>query len=158
MRDPHQPGVCGERPGAVRPGRYAVLVAGCLAVAGCGGPSAVEVSGEITFDGKPLPAGRIYFNPDVTKGNDGPQGYAEIRDGKYDTRNGGRGAWGGPTIAVIQGYDGSKGPTPGWLGNRLFREYQEAIDLPKEPCTRNFTVPASAASDLPKAPRGGRTP
>src|SRR5205807_6772258 len=94
----YSPRACGRRPGLC-----AALVAACLAAPGCGGSRGVEVSGEVTFDGKPVPAGRIYFNPDVTKGNDGPQGYAEIHDGKFDTSKGGKGACGGPTVVVISG-------------------------------------------------------
>src|SRR5579859_2435068 len=136
----------------------ALIMAGCVALVGCGGarPQAVEVWGEIIFDGKPLPAGRIYFNPDFSKGNDGPQGYAIIQDGKFDTRKGGAGAHGGPTIVIIQGYDGSKDPASGTMGNPLFTEFQIAVDLPKESCQRDFEVPASAAKDLPKSRRTGR--
>jgi hypothetical protein len=142
-----------------RPIGWAVLAAGWLALAGCGGgPRGVEVAGEVLFDGKPLPAGRIYFNPDFAKGNDGPQGHAVIQNGKFDTRKGGRPATAGPTIAVIQGYDGDQTDVPGSMGNPLFREYQTAVELPRETCTQNFEVPASAAEDAPKAPRSGRRP
>jgi len=138
----------------------AAFVAGCLAVAGCtAAPTAVDVSGEVTFDGKPIPAGRIYFNADVTKGNDGPQGYADIIDGKFDTRNkGGKGAHGGPTVAVIEGYDGNKQANPSSQGQRLFKKYSVAVELPKEACTKNFEVPASAAKGLVKTTGGERGP
>lgn len=118
---------------------FVLFAAAFIAVSGCGGPKSVEVSGNVTFDGKPLPSGRIYFNPDYTKGPDGPQGYAEIKDGKFDTRNGGKGAFGGPTIVVIKALP-------------HFKEYQEAIDLPNEPTKRNFDVPASAGASNPLKP------
>jgi hypothetical protein len=127
-----------------------------LALCGCGGPQRGEVSGNVTFAGKPLPAGRIYFTPDFTKGNDGPQGFADIRDGMFDTRVGGKGSSGGPMIVVIRGYDGIAGDTPGSLGKRLFMDFQIPVELPKEDCTRDFEVPASAADHLPKGPRGGK--
>src|SRR5204862_378695 len=97
MTRPRQPEALLNRFGLAR---WAIVGVLGLAAVGCG-ESRVEVSGEVTFDGKPVPAGRIYFNPDFTKGNDGPQGYADIKDGKFDTRNKGKGACGGPTIAVI---------------------------------------------------------
>ena len=123
-----------------------VWVVLCFAVlVGCG-PKSVEISGTVKFDGKPVPRGRIFFNPDAAKGNEGTQGFAEIRDGIYDTRLKGQGAWGGPTIVVIKGNDGSENFRP------LFLEYQEAVDLPKETCVRDFNVPASAAKGLPKPP------
>ena len=40
-------------------------------------------------------AGRVIFEPDTTQGNSGPGGYANIRDGYYETLRG-KGAVGGP--------------------------------------------------------------
>jgi hypothetical protein len=131
---------------------------GCLAVVGCNnGPKRVDVSGDVTFDGKPLPAGRIFFNPDFTKGNDGPQGYAEIKNGKYNTRTNGKGACGGATVVKIEGYQAGAGDKPGFVGPKLFNEYETKLDLPLETCNRNFDVPASAAANLKKgAKESGR--
>jgi hypothetical protein len=39
----------------------------------------------VTYDGKPVPGGRILFTPD--RGNPGPASVAEITDGKYRTRS-----------------------------------------------------------------------
>lgn len=150
------------RPISARHLRWALLVGilGILPLAGCGSraPQTFDIWGEVTFDGKPLPAGRIYFNPDLAKKNDGPQGYAIIRDGRYDTRLDGSGACGGPTVVLIQGYDGGKDAGPGTMGNLLFKEFSQAVDLPKESGKHDFAVPASAAKDLPKSRRNGRKP
>lgn len=122
--------------------RLLLLLVCASAIAGCDkGSNSAEVDGEVNFDGKPLASGRIYFNPDYTKGPDGPQGYAEIKDGKFDTRKGGKAAFGGPTIVVIQASE--------------IREFQQAMELPKSPSKQNFDVPASAAKDAPKAPEKG---
>jgi hypothetical protein len=135
------------------------LAACCCLVLGCGGkPQGSAVSGKVTFQGKAVPAGRIYFNPDFTKGNDGPQGFAEIRAGAFDTRDGGKPACGGPTIVVIRGLDAPAETAPGSGRTPLFREYQESLDLPRESCTRDFEVPLSAADDLPAPRRVGRGP
>jgi hypothetical protein len=132
-----------------------MLTAGCVAALGCTDrPQGVDVWGEITFDGKPVPVGRIFFNPDFSKGNDGRQGFAAIRDGKFDTRQGGGPACGGATTVVIEGFDRGSNDT---LGNPLFKDYRVAIDLPREPSQRDFAVPASAAKGLPKT-RPGRKP
>jgi hypothetical protein len=88
---------------AARPLLVLVVAAPLL---GCSsGVKLFPVSGTVTFDGKPIPAGRLYFNPDVGKGNDGPQGYADIREGKFDTREGGRGTPGGPMVIRIEGFE-----------------------------------------------------
>ena len=52
---------------------------------GCGKDEGNRVSGMITFNGQPVPAGKIYFTPDTSKGNSGPTGYADITNGRYDT-------------------------------------------------------------------------
>ncbi|MGZ0168146.1 MAG: hypothetical protein ACKVHE_01165 [Planctomycetales bacterium] len=57
----------------------------CIAtLVGCGGvddaPATVTVTGEVTFDGKPLPTGEIIFRP--ADGN-GRVDAAAIKDGKY---------------------------------------------------------------------------
>ncbi|MDB5309445.1 MAG: hypothetical protein JWO38_3647 [Gemmataceae bacterium] len=49
-------------------------------VAGCGGAGTGEVSGTITYDGKPVEAGAIVFTP--ADGN-GPTAGGEIKGGKY---------------------------------------------------------------------------
>jgi len=82
-----------------------ILIA--VAITGCGsatdGPKRFDVSGNVTFDGKPVEYGSIIFTPDTTKQNSGPQGMAKIRDGKYDTSNEGRGVVGGPHHVIITG-------------------------------------------------------
>jgi hypothetical protein len=55
-----------------------------LAAFGCGGGDGSTVSGEVTFNGKPLDKGYVTFNPSDGKGK--PVG-AEIVGGKYTARN-----------------------------------------------------------------------
>src|SRR5690348_2686083 len=93
-----------------RPGLGAGVLAAlvCGLAAGCGGGKGHRVSGKVTFKGAPVPAGRIYFTPDSTKGNTGPTGYADIKDGAYDTAAaGGQGVTGGPVVVAIEGNDPS---------------------------------------------------
>ena len=69
-------------------GRTAILFLICV-LAGCmgdPGPKRYRVSGEITFDGKPVPHGEIVFTPDSGQGNSGPQGIAIIQNGHFDTK------------------------------------------------------------------------
>lgn len=119
-------------------------VAVCLLCGSCNrGPVLHEVSGTVLYDGRPLPAGVIYFDPDVRKQNDGPQGYAIIKDGVYTTATmGGKGTVGGPHLARIEGFDGKPGQELP-LGRSLFTDFQQAVDLPKGPATQDFDVPAA---------------
>lgn len=115
---------------------------------GCGGtdgPARYDVSGSVTFDGKPVPAGVILFTPDGAKNNRGPTGFAKIKDGKYDTRDEGRGTIGGPHIVAVSGFDGHPLPQAELPdGKPLFSDYTLEVDLPQAVVTQDVAVPASA--------------
>lgn len=53
-----------------------------LCTGGCGGSSKVEVSGKVTFQGKPVEMGEISFVP---AGGEGPPDGAVIENGEYHT-------------------------------------------------------------------------
>lgn len=122
----------------------AVLLDGCGSNAN--GPERIDVKGTVTFDGKPVPQGRIIFEPDSKAGNDGPQGYAEIENGTYDTAATGKGPVPGAQIVTITGYDGNVVPpsdddegSP--LGAPLFDAWRTKHEVPKSsPTESNFTV------------------
>lgn len=123
----------------------AVLLTLALSILGCGGasgPQQFDVAGTITYQGKPIPVGMITFEPDASKGNKGAQGFASIQDGRYDTRNKGRGSVGGPQIVVIAGSDGVAVSDDSPSGKPLFAPYTTTIDLGRESSTHDFTVPA----------------
>jgi hypothetical protein len=109
-----------------------------------------DVWGTVTFKGQPVPAGLIAINPDLSKGNDGPQGMAEIRDGRYDTRLLDTGAPSGAVVLLIDGFDSA--PTPDAPSKPLFVGYKLSLDLPKEPTEKNIEVPDSAAAKANAAP------
>lgn len=128
---------------------------GLFASGGCGGDASGRhrVSGSVTFDGRPLPVGEIYFEPDASRGNDGPAGFAPIREGRYDTAGSrhGKGAVAGPQRVRINGYEV---PVPSPAGAEptgvvLFRDYPTTVSLPAAASTQHFDVPKTA---------GGRTP
>ncbi|PQO46075.1 hypothetical protein [Blastopirellula marina] len=81
-----------------------------VALVGCSqssdDPRTFHVQGTATLAGKPIPRGGITFDPDGTLGNSGPQGYAEIVDGKFNTRQNGRATTGGDQVVTISAYDG----------------------------------------------------
>lgn len=142
----------------LRPTRAVVLgtlsgLLGFLAL-GCGGDKGNRVSGKVTYKGQPVPAGRIYFMPDTKKGNKGPTGFAEIKNGAYDTAEpGGHGAVAGAMIVKIEGYDPNQKDKTDAAGETpikpLFPTYQTAAELPKEDTTKDFDVPATAGGKQP---------
>lgn len=112
--------------------------------AGCGDRdgSLHRVTGMVTYGGAPLPAGMIYFEPDSSRGNKGPTGYATIISGSYDTHAGGRGTVGGPHAVRIDGFE----PPPKNVedgGTMLVRDYRTTIDLPESEMVQDFDVPVN---------------
>lgn len=102
------------------------------------------VNGTVTFDGKPVPVGRVFLEPDPEAGNRGPQAIAPIRNGGFATQPR-QGAVAGTVIIEVQGYDGvPSGSYPD--GMPLFPPYRTKQELPKQSSTIAIDVPASAAT------------
>jgi hypothetical protein len=124
--------------------RWKVMALGLLTlciVLGCkdGGQQRHRVSGQVTFDGKPIPSGEVLITPDDSKKNSGAQGIAKIRDGRYDTSGSdGKGYGGGPAIVRVTGLTAE--------GGKLLCEYEFKVDLPQGDATHDLAVPASAAA------------
>lgn len=133
-----------------------VFVVGLCAasLSGCGGNAGYHVSGVVNFNGKPIPAGKIYFTPDTSKKNVGATGFATIKNGSYNTASSdGKPQLGGPMVVRIEGFDPSvKGPqnagdTSGEVTVKsLFPTYETNAHLPKAGAKQNFDVPADAAN------------
>jgi hypothetical protein len=118
-----------------------------LSIAGCGsgqkGPKIYKVSGSVEYGGQPVPKGFVTFIPNTKKGNSGPGGGAEIKDGKFETADG-KGVVGGAYIVQIRGSDGIPTKEEGEDvpdGKELFAPYQVEVDFPTEDIEKDFTVP-----------------
>ncbi len=121
----------------------AVLVAGC----GDSGPVTYRVSGAVTYNGQPVPAGEVVFQPDASLGNKGPGSVVLIKDGRYETDDG-KGVVGGPYIVRIAGFDGVPVGDSS-VGTGLFPPYQTNVEFPKESTTKDFDVPVQAGAAVP---------
>jgi hypothetical protein len=115
-----------------------IVSSGC----GPGGPKRYEHWGTVTYQDKPIPAGMVYFDPDLAAKNDGPQGFAVITDGKYDTRlRKDSGPSSGKYIIRVFAADGiaaSEAP----VGKMIFAsEVQIPVDLPAESTEHNIVIP-----------------
>ena len=145
--------------GAIRRGRTANVLGAVLcmgeviAAGGCSrppaGPVRYPVRGSVTYAGKPVPAGRIVFEPDRAAGNSGPAAYGSIVAGRFTTYPR-MGAVKGPHVVQISGFDGKQF---GELseGRPLFPEYTASATVPAGPVTIDFTVPSPAARHGPEA-------
>ena len=87
-----------------------------------------------------MPAGILYFDPDIGAGEDGPQGNAIIKQGKFDTRDMGQKVGSGKYIVRIYAHDGIVGPEfP--MGKPLLPERTISVELPAQDSTQNFEIP-----------------
>jgi hypothetical protein len=128
--------------GGLRLPAAAALAAAVAAAVGCGGPEdrLYNVSGTVTHNGRPVPKGLIFFDPDTAKGASGTQGFANIRDGKYTTADKGRGVrGGGPYHVRVSGFDG-KEANEAPFGQPLFPEHTLTKDLPPADTELNVDV------------------
>lgn len=130
--------------------RRALIAAVVAAAAGCGpgaGDGTVRVSGTVTFKGKPVPNGRVYFDPDAAKNPGGQQGYADIKDGRYDTAQGGKPPSSGAVVIRVEGLNP---PAADGTNTLLFRAHELKAELAGGASERNIEVPASAGDRMPK--------
>jgi hypothetical protein len=117
------------------------ILFGAIGLAGCAQEEKLyDVSGTVTYDGQPIPKGLIFFDPDVTKGGNGPQGFANIWDGKFTTADKGKGIRGGAYVIRVNGFDGKEAPEAPF-GKFLFPEYTESRELPKEKSELKLDIP-----------------
>lgn len=104
-----------------------------IAAPGCSGeegPARYRVSGTITHRGEPVPVGVIQFMPDSSQGNNGPAGFADIKDGKFDTELAGKGTIGGPHLVMVDAFSGKNinlDVSPN--GDTLVAGYQKRVTL-----------------------------
>lgn len=152
--------------------RFSILLTllASLVCLGCGGDGTYRVSGKVTFKGQPVPAGKIYFMPDSSQGNSGPTGYADIKDGTYDTSlKGSVGCPPGAVIIAVEGIDPNSPPDKPKKGEEasseataklLFPRYELKFDMPKSATVKDIEVPAEAAKgpSTPKPPPGTVVP
>lgn len=120
-----------------------LLMVGILS-AGCGGSrdGIVQIQGEVTYDGQPVPTGRIDFIPVGNEGATGSGGYAMIKAGAFDTRTDGKGLAPGNYLARLNGFDGVAGSDgESSYGKLLFERYEQEIEITPGQEAIRFDVP-----------------
>jgi hypothetical protein len=114
---------------------------------GCGqaGPKRVRVSGAVTYAGQPVELGRIIFEPDTSHGNRGPEGFAPIENGRFDTASPhSKGPVPGATIVRIEGLRLADSQDVASSGRAMFSTYEERVDVPQADLVKDFVVPTSS--------------
>ena len=107
--------------------RLFVMATLWLAILGCSAEvPTFPVEGMVTFKGKAIPKGEIYFDPDISI--KGPQGRALISEGKFSTKDINSGIVPGKYIIRIHGFDG-KPREEAPMGKALFFAYELPMEL-----------------------------
>jgi len=120
---------------------YGLLLAMVVSCGKAGVPR-YELSGTVTYQGKPVPAGSIRFEPVGTTLNNSTIGDADIKDGKYSTLLD-RGIIGGRQRVFVYGFNGIPEPGSGPEGAAIFGSHIVEIDLPDEASKLDIQVPDS---------------
>lgn len=126
----------------------ALAVTSCSA--GCSRADRWDLSGKVTYGGKPVAEGHIAFDP-IQPGAGG--GFAHILEGQYDTRHEGRNHPGGVHRITVVGYKGLANPkNPDSDVVQLFPAYEVEVELPTKKSTLDFDVPADWGRGANKSP------
>lgn len=115
-----------------------------LPAVGCGprGLPRYSLEGTVTFEGKPVPGGKVILEPDFAAGNRGPGAYCEITNGRFTTPAG-RGHVGGAHRVRVMGFEFSVDASTGDLiGRPLFPAYDLSLDLPRADSVQDLVVPS----------------
>ena len=110
---------------------------------GCGspeeGPAKFHLSGKVTFEGKPVPQGKVLFIP--TGDTVGPAGQARIVNGQYSTQEqGGTPVIAGDLLAQVEGFEAD---APGQeVAKALFKPFETAHKMTNADGTFDIEVPA----------------
>jgi len=131
-------------PGALALGLAFVALAGCTSK-----PPMAQISGTVTFQGKPVPAGYISFTPEAGVGS---VRVCQIKDGVYDSsKEGEPGIFPGKNLVRIEGFDGVKVKFWG-QGKQIFNPVDDVVDIPAGTATRDFVIPESAGKNVKIVP------
>ncbi|UUO04593.1 hypothetical protein M4951_14465 [Blastopirellula sp. J2-11] len=101
------------------------------------------VTGEVSFQGDPVPAGIVKLEPDASRGGRGRAYYAEISNGRYATEEF---VPSGPMLLTITGYDGVEvgDSTEGLhfkMGTSLFLPYHTKEEIHESNAQLDFEIP-----------------
>jgi hypothetical protein len=124
----------------------------CLALCGCAGDGLErhQIKGKVTFGGKPVESGAIFFEPTLSAGRIAPTVYLPVRGGAYDT--GVKGPVSGKYRVIVGGIDAaSKRVDDDGITHtsRLFEDHVFEVDIPPPNNTLDVDVPAARAAKQP---------
>jgi hypothetical protein len=106
-----------------------------------------QISGTVTFKGKPIPAGNVMFTPDVSISG-GQVRMFMVTDGAYDSaKDSVPGLLPGKYKVTVAGYDGKQIPMY-FQGKQIFNAIDFMMEVPLGATTKNIEVPDSAGQNI----------
>jgi hypothetical protein len=117
-------------------------------LSGCGGVEPMaQVSGTVTFKGKPIPAGNVMFTPDVSLSG-GQVRMFMVKDGAYDSsKDPSPGLKPRKYEVTVMGYDGNRIPNY-FQGKQIFNAVTEPMTVAPGESKKDFVVPDSAGVNV----------
>lgn len=127
---------------------FCLLLCGVVLAGGCGEKplDRIRIRGTVTYQGKPVENGAIFFEPTESVGKIAPTVYLPVRDGKFDAED--NGPIKGKYRVTVGGMDRSKETkdddgitnTP-----QLFPDYKFEVDIPPPDNKLDVQVPETSA-------------
>lgn len=115
-----------------------IVVLGC----GRGDVQRQHLRGKVTYQGRPVPAGLILFNPIQTEGKGGSRGGARIVQGTYDTQaKDGLAVPVGKTQVLVTGYSKLAESEESGPAQPLFQGYETSVEVTPETTTFDINIP-----------------
>lgn len=131
-----------------------VFMLGLFLLVGCGPgkPALTEISGTVTFKGKPIPAGDVSFTPDASIAGGQLRMYM-VKEGKFNSEDTPEnGLLPGKYKVRINGYDGVQIPMY-FSGKQIFNAIEQTMDIePGGKITKDFVVPDTAGQNVRHVP------
>ena len=137
---------------AARPRLTGLAVLTGVALAGCSpsGPNQYPLSGAIRIGNQPITGGFVTIEPADGGVKGGLDGHAPIRNGRYDTEDGGRRTVAGSVVLRVSGWGEPSSHFKN--GVPLCNRYEVRVQLKSEPNTYDIVIPETARV---KEPVGG---
>ena len=121
--------------------RVAVVLLSFLCLSACDKKEGINVSGTVTFEGTPVPAGILVFVPNRRQGNEGINAMADIEEGQIKLKE--RLVAPGPCRVQISAYDGvplQVGEHTERLGTMLVPIQMVEVELPENNAELNISM------------------
>lgn len=128
--------------------RFILFLSSLIVLIGCdSAPPLSQISGTVTFKGKPIPSGNVTFTPDV-EASGGKLRMFVVTDGKFDSsKETDPGILPGKYDVTIAGYDGIRIPRY-FNGKQIFNAVHETFIVPEGKSSKDFNVPDSAGVNV----------